>query len=155
MVKFMKTLAVIFLVCGFIGAIALGIAYPTISVSYYARESFNWSIFFGSLFGSVVIFGLFYSIGYGLELLETVVSNTTQINSNISALKENKIHPVEAHEVAGMSNNPSESELTKEKAYELKKQTHIKCPSCGTWNKKDRWMCYQCGKSLTPPITQK
>ena len=86
MAKFMQTMAVIILILATIGSFVMGNTFgmPTL----YGERTYNWTVAISGLLASAISFGILYSIGCILELLETIQHQLRRNDQMPELLKE-------------------------------------------------------------------
>ena len=142
MPKFMKTLAVLTLIAGFIGGIVLGSTHQVLVAPEYtfmeSKLGFNWELMISMWVGSVLSFGILYSIGKVLELLEKIAAAEKPV---VETAKQ----PVCAESKNLEKSNPEQKNASAPRHEYL---GYTICKKCGEENKPFEIYCGKCGERL-------
>jgi hypothetical protein len=138
MAKFMKGIAVFLLTAGIIAAIVIGTTLPSLfsALGTSGRGSFNFAAFLTGVLSSVVMFALFFSAGYVIELLESIDARVAQMLHGRPAI------PQSASNASIASNNTLRIQPI------VAQENRVVCKKCGALNPRSRATCQKCGTAL-------
>ena len=142
MAKFMKVLAVLTLVFGVVGGIVLGAMHQVLVAPEYSFQEatlgFNWEIMITTWAYSIVLFGVLYSIGRIIELLENISgASTVVVPASNLPMYASMMQPEAGGNTSESVSAPKPSQFG-----------YVVCKKCGEENKPFELYCGKCGNKL-------